>query len=156
MGGWDCFAALAMTSRTILICTGSLTEPGKIHGHCEDPPSGGDEAISWSKVILPMGLWDCFAAPAMTVRTLLIRTGSLTEPGKIHGHCEDPPSGGDEAISWSKVILPMGMLGLLRCARNDIPYYFDSYREPDRTRENTQSLRGSAIWRRRSNLHGAE
>ena len=99
MGGWDCFAALAMTSRTILIRTGSLTEPGKIHSHCEDPPSGGDEAISRGKVILPMGLWDCFAALAMTSHTMLIRTGSLTEPGKIHSHCEDPSSGGDEAIS---------------------------------------------------------
>jgi hypothetical protein len=47
MGGGDCFAPLAMTSPVIGIWEGSETEISKRYGHCEDPPVGGDEAISW-------------------------------------------------------------------------------------------------------------
>jgi hypothetical protein len=35
----------------------------------------------------------------MTMQVKLIRVGSRKEVNKIPGHCEDPPTGGDEAIS---------------------------------------------------------
>jgi hypothetical protein len=43
----DCFSSLAMTFSFIGIFEASQTEPDKFHSHCEDPPNGGDEAISW-------------------------------------------------------------------------------------------------------------